>query len=364
MKIAVGMSGGVDSTTVAKMLKEEGHEVVGFTMLLWNGDKRAPKKNSCYSEAQKFVVEEAEKYAKDIGIEYHALDVSKYFEKYVVDYVVDTYKAGLTPNPCVTCNSVIKFGALFNAIELSGFHFDKFATGHYAGINYNEITKRYELLRGKNIAKDQSYFLYRLTQKQLSKIIFPMYEKTKEEVREIAKNYGLTVYNKSESQDFFAGEYYRLFEDVDVKEDTNSGEIKLLSTGETLAHHNGIWNYTIGQRKGLGIAYKEPLYVVKIDASLNTVFVDIHQYSFTKTCKINNINFVSMPDNSCEDSNTKEFSSLVKTRSSHKGSLAKVTLLNNNEAFIEFNESTSSVAPGQSCVCYDGNKVLLGGIIV
>ena len=146
LKIAVGMSAGVDSTTTAKLLKEQGNDVFGVTMLLWNGDERAPLSGSCYSPYQKNIVEECEKYAKAIGIDYYAFDVSEMFQKKVIDYVTESYKKGFTPNPCIMCNSQIKFMALFEAIEKQGLEFDKFATGHYAGVKYDEKTKRYLLL--------------------------------------------------------------------------------------------------------------------------------------------------------------------------------------------------------------------------
>ena len=299
--IAVGMSAGVDSTTTAKLLKEQGNNVFGVTMLHWNGDKRAPLSNSCYGPYQKNIVEECEKLAKQIGIEYFTFNLSDIYQKKVIDYVIESYKNGLTPNPCIMCNSLIKFGVLFEAMENIGLQFDKFATGHYAGIRFDEKTKRYLLLRGKNLIKDQSYFLYRLTQKQLSRIIFPMYENTKEETREMARKFNLSVADKNESQDFFGGEYHRLFdEDLD-------GKIIHIETDEVLGHHKGIWHYTVGQRKGLGIAYKEPLFIVGLESETNTVYVGGKNYTFVKEVNIHNINWIVEPRES-------EFEALVKTR--------------------------------------------------
>lgn len=351
MKIAVGMSAGVDSTTTAKILKEQGHEVFGVTMLLWNGDKRAPLKGSCYSPYQDEVAKEASKYAADIGIDYYSLDVSEYFQKCVIDYVVDSYRRGLTPNPCIMCNSLIKFGALFDAVEKIGMDFDKFATGHYAGIRYDDVSGRYLLLRGKNLIKDQSYFLYRLNQKQLGRIIFPMYEKTKEETRLIARNYNLEVANKSESQDFFAGEYDRLFGD------DKPGNIVHIDTNEVLGSHNGIWHFTIGQRKGMKIAYSESLFVVKLDPDTNTVYVGSKDLTFVKDCVIDCVNWIVEPRDS-------KFEALVKTRSAHKGSMAIVYPITEDKVKIEFLEHTGIIAKGQSCVCYDGEVVLCGGIVI
>ena len=350
LKIAVGMSAGVDSTTTAKILKEQGNEVFGVTMLLWNGDKRAPLSGSCYSPSQSNMVEECKRYAKAIGIDYYAFDVSDMFQKKVIDYVAESYKNGLTPNPCIMCNSQIKFMALFEAIENQGLEFDKFATGHYAGVKYDEKSKRYILLRGKNLIKDQSYFLYRLTQYQLSKIIFPMYENTKEDTRKIAREYNLEVSEKSESQDFFAGEYHRLFDG------DKEGDIINIDTNEVLGHHKGIWHYTVGQRKGLGIAYKEPLFIISLDSKTNTVYVGNKNHTFVNEVTIYNVNWIAEPIQ-------REFEALVKTRSAHKGTMARVIPIDENTINIKFFEPTGIVAKGQSCVCYDGEITLCGGIV-
>lgn len=348
--IAVGMSAGVDSTTTAKLLKEQGNKVFGVTMMLWNGDKRAPLSGSCYGPYQEKVVEECKKYAKEIGIEHYAFNVSEAFQNKVIDYVIESYKMGLTPNPCIMCNSHIKFAALFDAIENTGLQFDKFATGHYAGVKYDERSKRYLLLRGKNLIKDQSYFLYRLTQKQLSKIMFPMYENTKEETREMARKFELEVADKNESQDFFAGEYHRLFDkDLD-------GKIIHIETGEILGQHKGIWHYTVGQRKGLGIAYKEPLFIVGLESETNTVYVGGKDYTFVNEVNIYNINWIAEPRDY-------EFEALVKTRSAHKGTMARIIPIDEDKINIKFLEPTGIVAKGQSCVCYDNEIALCGGIV-
>ena len=349
-RIAVGMSAGVDSTTTAKILKEQGNEVFGVTMLLWNGDKRAPMSGSCYSPSQSNMVEECKRYADAIGIDYYAFDVSEMFQKKVIDYVAQSYKRGLTPNPCIMCNSQIKFMALFEAIEKQGLEFDKFATGHYAGIRYDEKTKRYILLRGKNLIKDQSYFLYRLTQKQLSKIMFPMHENTKEDTRKMAREYNLEVAEKSESQDFFAGEYHRLFDE------DREGKIIHIDTNEVLGHHKGIWHYTVGQRKGLGIAYKEPLFIISLDSETNTVYVGGKEHTFVNDVTIYDVNWIAEPKQ-------KEFEALVKTRSAHKGAMARVIPLDENTINIKFLEPTGIVAKGQSCVCYNDEITLCGGIV-
>ena len=353
MKIAVGMSAGVDSTTTLKILKEEGHEVIGVTMLLWSNDSRAPLKGSCYGPSQYTIVDECRKYAEEIGIPYYAIDVSEKFRQYVIDYVIKSYKNAQTPNPCIVCNSLVKFGALFDSINELGIDFDKFATGHYAGIEYNEENSRYMLLKGADTLKDQSYFLYALSQEQLSKIIFPMRNKTKEDVRKIASSYNLSVANKSESQDFFGGEYHRLFEG-----ESNSGSIKHYETNEVLGTHNGIWNYTVGQRRGLGVYHETPLYVVNIDSSENTVFVGSKENILTSETKIENINWVSIAKTD------KPFRALVKTRSSHKGVLSDIVPQSDGSLKIHFDTPTTIPSRGQSSVCYSEDKVLCGGVVI
>jgi len=352
MKIAVGMSGGVDSSVTAVLLKEQGHDVFGATMKLWDNDNRAPECGSCYSKSQDEVIEECKKIAKFIGIRHYVIDLSKEFNQYVIDYFIDSYKKGLTPNPCIYCNEYIKFSKFFNGIEKYENNFDKFATGHYANIVYSDEHKRYLLKSGKNKIKDQSYFLYRLNQNALSKIMFPLYDKEKSEVRDIARKYNLPISEKPDSQDFFAGEYKRLFDD-----DKISGNI-IDKNGNILGVHNGVFNYTIGQRKGLDIAYSHALYVLSIDAKNNTVIVGDKSDMFSTECYIENLNLISI------EKIDKPFKALVKTRSTHKGSMATIDALENDMVYIKFDEPTMIVSGGQSAVFYDDDIVIGGGIIV
>ncbi len=352
MKIAVGISGGVDSSVAALLLKEQGHDVFGVTMKLWDGNPNAPQCDSCYSRSQDSVIAECEKLAKQIGIRYYVIDLSKEFRQYVINYFVNTYKKGSTPNPCVYCNENIKFGKFFEAIERLEPGFDKFATGHYANIVYSEERNRYLLKRGTNEIKDQSYFLYRLKQDTLSKIMLPLYDIEKSKVREIAEKYGLSTSKKKDSQGFFAGEYKRLFDDSMA-----SGDI-VDKNGNIMGWHNGIFNYTIGQRKGLNIAHSHALYVIKIDAKTNTVVVgdisDMHSHDFY----ISDVNLISI------ESIDTSIHALVKSRSTHKGSMATIENVGGGRYHVIFDEPSHIVSSGQSAVFYDNESNLIGGGII
>ncbi len=354
MKIAVGISGGVDSSVAALLLKEQGHEVFGVTMKLWDGNCNAPEFDSCYSKSQDSVINECEKLAEQIGIKYYAIDLSKEFRQYVINYFVDTYKKGNTPNPCVYCNENIKFGRFFEAIERLEPGFDKFATGHYANIVYSEERKRYLIKRGTNEIKDQSYFLYRLKQDTLSKIMLPLYNIEKSKVREIADKYGLSTSKKKDSQGFFAGEYKRLFDDS-----ISQGDI-VDKSGNVLGQHNGIFNYTIGQRKGLNIAHSHALYVIKIDAKNNTIVVGDINDMYSLDLYISDVNFISIEGIDVG----KPLHVLVKSRSTHKGSMATIENVGGGKYYIKFDEPSHIVSSGQSAVFYDDESNLIGGGVI
>ena len=259
MKILVGLSGGVDSAVTALILKQQGHTVIGATMSIWGKDGMALKaghKNACYGPDEKEDIEQARKIAEQIGIPYHVFNCVEQYEKIVLENFKSEYIQGRTPNPCIWCNALVKFGVLPHIARENGIEFDKFATGHYARVE--EINGKYLLKRGLAPRKDQSYFLYRLTQEQLKNIILPLGEYTKDEIRKIAKENGLLVAEKPDSQDFYDGDYNEL---LGVKE--KEGNIVDVN-GNILGHHKGIWNYTIGQRKGLGVSSTEPLYVLSL----------------------------------------------------------------------------------------------------
>lgn len=357
MKILVGMSGGVDSSVAALLLKEQGHEVIGAIMSIWSEEKHkrlAPSvntnscKDACYGPNEKEDIEEARKIAKQIGIPFHVFDCSKEYEQIVLENFKNEYLSGRTPNPCIRCNSLIKFDVLPFIAKRSGLEFDKFATGHYARVEKGK--SRYILKKGINPKKDQSYFLYRLRQDQLENIIMPLGGYEKAEIREIAKNNGLKVYDKPDSQDFYSGDYNELLE-VTPK----PGNI-ITKDGKVLGTHQGIWNYTIGQRKGIGIAYKSPLYVIELKEKTNEVVVGEIDKTFKKSLIAVDLNWVSIPKLDRKAKVT------AKVRSSQIPT--EVTIKPQGEdVFVEFDDMQKSLTKGQSIVFYQDDILLGGGII-
>lgn len=353
MKILVGMSGGVDSSVAALILKQAGHEVIGVTMSIWgkNTDHKGGSKNACYGPDEKEDIEEAEKICKLIGIPFYVLDCVEAYENIVLNDFRKEYVAGRTPNPCIWCNSQIKFGALPLLAEKSGIDFDKFATGHYAKVIQDAKTGKYLLKTAFDLRKDQTYFLYRLNQTQLSRVLFPLCDYTKEEVKRIAEQNNLPVFDKPESQDFYCGDYNELLE-VAAKE----GNI-VDRQGNILGKHNGIWNYTLGQRKGLRIAARKPLYVIELDKKKNEVIVGFEEETLNKTLIAGNLSWIAF------ESPCKEMDVQAKIRSSQASKSVTVKPLNEKEVLVEFDEPQKAIAPGQSIVFYQGDIVLGGGII-
>jgi tRNA-specific 2-thiouridylase len=355
MKVLVGLSGGVDSAVAAYLLKKQGYEVIGAMMSIWDNSMPAPKNSSadaCFGPEDEDIAS-VNKIATFLDIPVQIVDCRDEYQKVVLENFKNEYKDGRTPNPCVWCNAYIKFGVLPNAAKKLGISFDKFATGHYAKVEFNEELNMYQLKNAADTTKDQTYFLYRLSQKILSGILFPLGTYTKEEVRQIAKEINLPVAEKPDSQDFYCGDYNDI-----LKFKPNAGDI-IDKNGNVLGKHSGIWNYTIGKRKGLGLngGTEMPLYVTNILAKQNVIVVGYKEDLYSSTLNAHKVvwNSIHLPQ--------EKIQAIVKIRQLNKPSQATITPLKNNEVFVEFAEPQMSVAAGQSIVFYKNNVVLGGGVI-
>ena len=368
MKIAVAMSGGVDSSAAAAILKEQGHELVGFTMQLWdqrrgintdeNGD---PLPSRCCSLDD---VYDARRVAEELGFPFYVLNLERDFERDVVQPFVTSYLSGETPIPCVSCNSRLKFASL-DRLALS-LGCEKVATGHYARVEFDTTTNRYKLLRGKNQQKDQSYFLWELTQAQLSRALFPLGEMSKPEARDAARQHGLVgVSEKKESQEIcfvpdgdYAGFIDRYLEVENATERLpGAGEI-VDTNGRVIGHHEGIHRYTVGQRRGIGIADERPLYVISIDAEKNRVTAGSSEELLSNEFTVAGVNWIAFDDP--EEPVRAE----VRVRYRHTAAAATITPLQIARARIVFDEPQRAITPGQASVFYRGDEVVGGGWIV
>jgi tRNA-uridine 2-sulfurtransferase len=353
IKVAVGLSGGVDSSVAAALLKEKGYDVVGLCMETYDGslDIKASEKHACYGSDEKDDIESATSVCKALGIPFHVIDLKREFKDRVIGYFRDEYLKGRTPNPCIVCNRNLKFGFLLEKAKMGGIDFDYFATGHYSRVVESE--GRFFLNRPVDRSKDQTYFLYSLTQEQLSRVMFPLGDYTKKEVRKIAAALGLKTSDRPESQDFISGnDYTPLFTIGEVA----PGDI-VDEKGNVLGRHNGIIHYTIGQRKGLGIAAARPVYVSKIDADKNRIVVSEKEALLSAGLIASGINLIAVEklEGPCK--------AKVKIRLQHAGADAVVSPYKNNNVKIMFDEPQISVTPGQSAVFYVDDSVLGGGII-
>ena len=341
-KVLIAMSGGVDSSTVASKMIEEGYEVEGATLYF----------GKFCSES---TVEDAKKVAEQLKIKHHIIKCEENFENKVVKYFANEYANGKTPNPCVKCNREVKFYELLKLMEEIGA--DYLATGHYAKVeNHNG---EFWLEKGADPLKDQSYFLGQLKYEYLQYIKFPLENIKKTEVREYANRLGLIVANKPESQDicFTKGKDYKTIIENYCK--PKNGDILHIITGKKLGEHNGIINYTRGQRKGLGIGYTEPLFVIDIDPERNIVYVGEEKYLFRNELNINKLNFL---DKSLQFDTEYEFD--VKLRSTNNPDKAKVIFNNENEAVVKLLNPSRNISKGQLCCIYNGNRVIASGFII
>ena len=345
--IAVAMSGGVDSSLTAAMLLKQGYKVFGITLWLWVS-------GTPYDEVP-LAVTDAKKMCDFLGIEHHVIDARDVFYENVVDYFVKEYAYGRTPNPCVFCNKNIKFDLMLNcALELGATHM---VTGHYAQVNYNEETGLYELHKGIDPTKDQSYVMYNMNQRILSHLMFPLGGQCKTETRKLAAEYDLPVAKKPDSVDICFlphGNYQKLVVE-EMKGKPKSGNI-VTEDGEVLGKHNGLFNYTIGQRKGLGIAYKHPLYVIGFNGDRNEVIVGPNERLFTNRMICKFYNFL-------DDTIHKELKAEGKIRYAANPSPCTARILDDDTMEVIFEEPQRAITPGQSVAFYNGTQLLGGAVI-
>lgn len=344
-KIAVAMSGGVDSSVTAALLQQQGHQVFGITMRLF-----APHTSGVGS-----AVHDAAVVAQHLGIPHHVADFAPAFSDLIIDDFIGQYRCGQTPNPCVRCNRYIKFGLLLEQARELGA--ELLATGHYVRKTVDPGGFCH-LRTARALRKDQSYFLYTLTQQQLQQVIFPLGElDSKDEVRRLAREFGLPVAEKGDSQEicFIPNDDYVAFLEGSGRIATTSGDIIHIS-GQTVGRHCGTHRYTIGQRKGLGVAWSEPLYVVAIEPENNRIIVAEQQHVYADGLRAEGVNWINRPDGD-------EFDSTCKIRYRHQPVNCRVRLLPDDTCEVRFPESQKAVTPGQALVFYRGDEVLGGGRI-
>jgi len=362
--IAVAMSGGVDSSVVAALMQEQNRTVIGVTMQLWN-QRRLPALQSAGPTHHRCCsiddVYDAKRVAQHLDFPHYVVNFEDQFESRVIRPFVDQYLSGRTPIACTNCNTDIKFDPLLRMARQIGAA--RLATGHYARIRKNESTGRWELLRARDESKDQSYFLWGLTQDQLSNSEFPLGELTKEQVREVARRVNLPVAEKPESMELCfvpSGNYVQFIHayasEQNISRPSAGGDI-VTEDGEVLAHHDGVHQFTVGQRRGLGFSIGKALYVLSIDAETNRVVVGEDQFLHKTACVIEKVNWVSseMP--------SAPLRAKVRIRHKHESALANVEALDATTARVVFDNPQRAITAGQAAVLYDADRVLAGGWI-
>jgi len=364
--IAVAMSGGVDSSTVAAMLRAQGEAIIGLTLQLWNqrrlsGREGMPEtvQGRCCSLDD---VYDARRVAESLGIPYYVVNQERRFEHDVVRPFIAEYLGGRTPIPCSLCNNHIKFDQLLTTARQVGA--DRLATGHYARIEFDITSERWLLQRPLDVAKDQTYFLFGLTQEQLSRTMFPLGNMKKSDVRELARRHGLAIAEKPDSQEicFVPGGDYKRFleaylaEQGEMLPDT-AGEL-VTSSGEVIGEHTGIHNFTVGQRKGLGVATGSPLYVLQIDGDDRRVVVGRDEELYSPTLRAHRLNWIAIADL------TAPVRVQVKIRNRHQPASATIAPAGDDEVLVTFDQPQRAITPGQAAVFYQGESVVGGGWIL
>lgn len=349
------MSGGVDSSAAAMLLQQQGYDVTGVTLRMFsNEDLGLEQDSACCSLSD---VEDAKLVAHKLGIPHYVFNFSPCFRRCVIDRFISEYEAGRTPNPCVDCNKHIKFGELLDRARLMDCEY--LATGHYARIIFDADRNRWLLARGDDHAKDQSYMLFNLTQQQLAHILLPLADITKPEIRRLSENRGLITAHKPDSQDicFVPDGDYASFIENTTDQVLPTGNF-VTPEGKVLGKHKGIIHYTVGQRKGLGLALGYPAFVLEIRPETNEVVIGTYEESLTYTVRANELNFMSV------EQITEPVRIFAKIRYNHKGAWCTVERTGEDEIVCTFDEPIRAATPGQAVVLYDGEYVLGGGTIL